>query len=146
MKTKLLLKIKIFVSACILILLISSLSCTDDIVQSSNDGLNGEWQWIKTEGGFAPHVIVPEPGTSLIISFQYNRNFILFRNDSIKVTAKYDEADYENNWNKKITFKNINTFNYSFEFDSVFVKIDSDTLTIWDGMFDGFFSYYLKKY
>ncbi len=119
-------------------------SCSIDNPVEYNIGkYYGTWLWLQTEGGFFPRIITPNPGTSVKISFKYLNTFQLIRNDSLKVTANYSLEINKNNWDK-ISYYNLKTFDYSFDTNAVYTQIHSYSLTIWDGAFDGFFSFYKR--
>jgi hypothetical protein len=103
----------------------------------------GKWCWIKTEGGLFPKVMTPEEGVTIIIQYNNKNIFRIFRNDSLKVIAHYtiEKADYGRD---RISYDNIVTYDYYFNRDTEYAKIYSDTLDIWDGDLDGFFSWYIK--
>ena len=119
-------------------------TCSDENPVSSNTNqYYGSWVWLKTVGGFAPRVIVPAPGTELKISFDYFNNYKLYLNDTLKVSANYKIEVVENGWDK-LSYSNIVTYNYNFSGYNEFIEKHSDTLQAWDGMIDGYFSFYKK--
>jgi hypothetical protein len=104
----------------------------------------GKWHWIRTVGGIFPRVITPEEGAITIIQYDNKNTFRLFRNDTLKVMAKYtiEQKDRDRD---KISYSNIVTYDYNFYQDTEYLKVYGDTLDIWDGMIDGYFSLYLKE-
>jgi hypothetical protein len=121
-----------------------SITCSEDNpVEINYTSYNGTWLWLKTEGGYAYHLITP--GDSLTVIAIYN-NFgehLYYRNGSLKVSARYEiqESEYARD---KIIYSNIHKYNWDFYTNPVYAEIQSDTMKIWDGMIDGFFSYYKK--
>jgi hypothetical protein len=119
------------------------ITCSDENpVENDFNIYNGTWLWLKTQGGLFPRVIVPEEGVTTEIHFN-NGNFKICRNDSVKVNAIYKIENYDTIWDK-ISYSNIMTDNYNFKSGPDLAAIYSDTLAIWDGMIDGFFSIYKK--
>ena len=82
-------------------------------------------------------------GTELKISFDYFNNYKLYLNDTLKVIATYQIEEIENNWDK-LSYSNVATYNYNFSGNNEFIEKHSDTLQIWNGAADGFFSFYKK--
>lgn len=120
------------------------ITCSEENPIGNNfNSYSGNWLWLKTEGGFFPRVITPEDGMTLKISFDNLNNYKIYRNDSLKVVANYKIEEVENDWDK-LSYSNIITYDYNFNTDTDFVEIHSDTLQIWDGMIDGYFSFYKK--
>ena len=102
----------------------------------------GTWLWLKTEGGFAPRVFTPKDGTTIKLYFDSFNNFRIYRNDSLKVTANYKIENSK--FGDKISYSNTAVNNYTFYPDTGYGRIYSDTLRVWDGAIDGFFSFYKK--
>ncbi len=130
----------------IIIFLISFIfvSCSENnSTQSDYYKYKGTWLWLKTVGGFGGTVTNPQEGTSLKINFDEFSRYRIFRNDSLKVIASYyvEPTDYGND---KISFVNVTTFNYHFSSAPEYVKIKNDTLSSWDGMMDGYISFFKK--
>lgn len=103
----------------------------------------GTWLWIKTTGGFAGVEITPAEGTSLKISFDEFGRFRLYRNDSLKVIATSTVKQSKNVYDI-ISYSDITTFNFSFDSSNDYAYLQNDTLSLWDGMYDGFFSAFKK--
>ncbi|MFW9929229.1 MAG: hypothetical protein ACFFD1_07550 [Candidatus Thorarchaeota archaeon] len=80
---------------------------------------------------------------SIKISFDQHKTFRLFRNDSLKVIAQFSvkEAKYGRD---KIVYSDVATYDFNFNAESCYFQINADTLEIWDGMIDGYFSFYKK--
>ncbi len=119
-------------------------SCTEEnLTESLFSQYNGTWLWLKTEGGLFPRVFTPENGVTIKVVFDNLNNFKIYRNDSLKVLANYkiEKSEYDRD---KITYSNITTYNYHYTTVADYAKIYSDTLEIWDGSFDGYFSFYKK--
>ena len=129
-----------------IVLIFSIIRCDLDKnpISSYSSKYEGKWRWIKTVGGFAPIVITPDEGTTVIIKYDNKNTFKLFRNDTLKVSAKYniEQTDY---YRDKILYLNIVTYDYHFNRDYEYVYLSGDTLDIWDGAMDGFFSWYIKE-
>jgi len=103
----------------------------------------GTWLWLKTEGGFFPRITTPDSGTTIKICFDNFNTFELVRNDSLKVTAHYNIEVKDSYWDK-ISYSSIKTFDFIFDTSAVYTQVHSDSLTIWNGASDGFFSFYKK--
>jgi hypothetical protein len=118
-------------------------SCSENSPTENNfSSYYGTWLWLKTEGGFSPRVFTPKEGTTLKLYFDSFNNFRIYRNDSIKVAANYRIQNSQ--YGDKISYSNVTSYNYTFYQDTGFGRIYSDTLYIWDGAIDGFFSFYKK--
>jgi len=104
----------------------------------------GTWNWFKTVGGFFPTIRTPEDGRTITIHFTKRNIFSLYFGDTLKVVARYKIEPAEHDQDK-ITYSNITEYDYHFENNPVFARISLDTLRIWDGQMDGFFSYYTKE-
>lgn len=99
---------------------------------------------MKTVGGLFPRVITPKNGNAIKIVYDGYGIFGLYRNDSLKVSAIYNVGKIEYGY-EKISYSNIMTYNYYFTSMQEYAKVRTDTLEIWDGLTDGFFSFYKKK-
>ena len=128
---------------CVFFLFLFNTCSNDNPVSSNSNQYYGTWVWLKTEGGYSPRVIVPATGTELKISFDYFNNYKLYLNDTLKVIATYQIEEIENNWDK-LSYSNVATYNYNFSGNNEFIEKHSDTLQIWNGAADGFFSFYKK--
>jgi hypothetical protein len=120
------------------------MSCSDnDSTQSDYYKYKGTWLWLKTEGGFIGEVKTPEEGTSLKIILDEFGRYRLFRNDSIKVIANFKIQKTENSYDR-ISYFDVTSFNYYFTAESNYANRRNDTLMLWDGMDDGYFSFFKK--
>jgi len=120
------------------------MSCSDnDSLQSDYFKYKGTWLWLKTEGGFIGEVTTPEEGTSVKINFDEFGRYRLFRNDSIKVSANFKIQKTEDGYDR-ISYFDVTSFNFHFAAESNYAKRTNDTLTLWDGMADGYFSFFKK--
>jgi hypothetical protein len=90
-------------------------------------------------------VIYPDEGVKIKIVFGTFSTFKIFRNDTLKVVGNYIFEGSQNGYDK-INYSNIVTYNYNFYQTSGYAQIHSDTLSIWDGAYDGFTDYYKKIY
>ncbi len=130
----------------ILLFIIVTSNCSEDNpVGTGTYKYLGVWTWMRTVGGIFPTVREPENGEVIKIYFDDNKVFKLVKNDSIKVFSKYLVEEKENEWDR-ITYSNIKTFNYYYNTTLNFAQIKSDTLIIWDGYIDGYFSFYKRVY
>ena len=113
-------------------------------ISSYSDKYEGKWRWIQTAGGLFPSVSTPKDGLILIIQYDKENKFRIFKNDTIKVIADYtyEKAD---SLRDKISYKNIVTYDFYFNRNYEYAYLHGDTLEIWDGMFDGYFSWYIKE-
>lgn len=120
------------------------ISCSEEnYLESSSIKYHGTWLWFRTVGGIFPKVFTPEEGTTIKVNFNKQGIFKIFRNDSLKVIANYKVEALEHN-RDKISYFNVVTNNFYFNSRTDYVQIKKDTLEIWDGMFDGYFSFYKK--
>ena len=104
---------------------------------------NGTWIWLKTVGGIGPRVFEPEDGITTKIRYDGYKIFKILRNDTLKVIGHYKIDEAENGYDI-ILYSDIITYNYRYDVDSEFAQISSDSLVVWDGAFDGYFSFYKK--
>lgn len=120
------------------------ISCSNEnSVESNSNKYLGSWRWIKTVGGFAPRVIVPKDGVTTKLIFESNISLKILRNDTLKVFAFYKIEGSENG-RDKISYTNVQTFGYTFDREYEYLEIHTDTLVIWDGIYDGYFRFYIK--
>ncbi|MFA6598409.1 MAG: hypothetical protein WCS69_11840 [Ignavibacteriaceae bacterium] len=123
----------------------SLVSCfDDDAIEYNITKYNGKWLWLKTVGGFGPTLSTPKEGETIKISFDdHLSEFSISRNDTTKVTAKFKVEKAEDG-RDKISYTNVATWDYYFNSEPNYTQIKTDTLEIWDGMIDGYFSFYKK--
>jgi hypothetical protein len=112
-------------------------------VENNFNKYNGTWLWLKTVGGFAPRIFEPEDGITIKIGYDGFNFFKVLRNDSLKVIAHYKIEEADHNLDK-ISYSNIRTYGYRFDVQMEFAQIKSDTLEMWDGVIDGYFSFYKR--
>lgn len=103
----------------------------------------GNWEWIKTSGGFGGGTRYPEEGTSVIITFDNSYRFRLYRNNTLRVYANYHITP-DSIYGDKIDYSNIETYDYLFYSDLGYAQFVDGNLRIWDGMIDGFYYHYSK--
>lgn len=106
---------------------------------------NGTWLWLYTVGGFAPRIYRSPNGSTIKISYDKFGKFKIYRNDSLKVIASYYIEQAEHNCDK-LFYSNVVTSNFYFDSEPDYPTIQTDTLVLWDGMIDGYFSFYKKLY
>lgn len=130
----------------VLLGLLLFVTCTvnRDPLSNSYDKYEGSWRWIKTIGGFAPRVITPEEGQTVIIRYDDQLKYRLFRNDTLKVSAHYS-IEKTDHYGDKFIYTHISTYDYHFDRESEFATLHGDTIEIWDGMIDGYFSWYVRE-
>ncbi len=127
----------------LLLLILSFTGCSENSPTENNfSSYQGTWLWLKTVGGFAPRVITPKEGTTLLLNFDNFNEFRIYRNDFLKVIAKYRIENSK--YGDKISYANAETYNFNFSTDPGYGTISSDTLSISDGYIDGYFSFYKK--
>ncbi len=127
------------------LLLLSFTNCSEENpIESNSNKYIGNWIWQKTVGGIFPRVITPESGVTIKIGFNNNDKYELYWNDTLKVKSEYVIEEREDDWDI-ITFSNMETYYYYSDDKLNYGEITSDTLLIWDGEIDGFFSTYYKQ-
>jgi hypothetical protein len=114
--------------------------------ENSNTKYNGTWLWFQTVGGIFPRVMKPENGTMLKISYDRQGKFKIYRNDSLKVIAGYYIGQVEHNQEKISYYDVVTVNNFYFDAEPDYPALLTDTLVLWDGAYDGFFSFYKKLY
>lgn len=82
----------------------------------------GSWSWFRTVGGIFPRVITPEEGTTIKINFDSQGVFRKFRNDTLKVIAKYRVDESQHNLDK-ITYSEVITYDYIFNTEFNYAQI-----------------------
>jgi len=120
------------------------INCSEESpTENSYRQYNGTWLWLRTVGGTAPRVFTPPEGVTIKISYNELGIFRKLRNDSIKVMANYsiEVSQYDRD---KISYSNITTYDFHFDSSSEYAQLRTDTLEIWDGVIDGYFSFYKK--
>lgn len=126
-----------------LFLLTTLTGCKENPVTISKSKYNGSWLWMQSVGGFLGRVILPEEGEVIIIMYDEFNTYKLFKNDTLKVFATYAVEESKNGVDK-ISYSNHVKFDYYFDEHPEYADIRSDTLVLWDGYYDGYFSYYKK--
>jgi len=104
----------------------------------------GIWRWIRTTGFPVPEENAPKEGLVIIIQFDDENEFTLFRNDTLKVNAQYKIEKTVNNIDR-ILYTNIVTYNYHFNREYEYPYLHGDTLEIWDRLDDGYTRFYVKE-
>jgi len=127
----------------IILIVLVSFSC-ENSTEVKSEKFIGEWSWKKTDGGIMGKTIEPQEGTSIVISFESNGVYKIFRNDTLKLIANYKISKGIDN-TERISYSNIKTIDFKFHQEYDFATISGDTLVLWDGSDDGFYSYYIKK-
>jgi hypothetical protein len=127
----------------VLFFIIINCSLDKNPVSSYFNKYEGKWRWIKTTGWFATSL--PEEGHPMIIQFDHKNNFKLFRNDTLKVNAKYEIERMEDYNGDRILYTNIVTYDYKFNREYEYPYLHGDTLELWDGMDDGNTRIYIKE-
>jgi hypothetical protein len=119
-------------------------NCADrNLTESIDNKYQGSWLWIKSVGGLGPRVTEPKEGMTLKKCYDDQGIFRIFRNDSLKVTGSYLISGVENG-RDEITYSNVTADNYYFNSHTDYARIHTDTLELWDGNDDGYFSFYKK--
>lgn len=127
-------------------LLLMNCTVNKNPISSDTNPYVGTWRWIKTVGGLFPRVITPGEGLTIKINYDNSYTYRVFRNDILKMISHYKIKPIEYYYyDNKILYTNIVTYNYHFNQDAEYARIYSDTLEIWDGMIDGYFSWYIKE-
>jgi hypothetical protein len=120
------------------------ISCSEaGPIENNFNKYNGTWLWFQTVGGLFPRVFRPHDGETIKISYNMPDKFKIYRNDSLKVIASYLIEQTEHN-RDKISYYNVITDDFYFSSEPDYAALRTDTLELWDGMIDGFFSFYKK--
>ena len=114
-------------------------------IASDSNKYVGKWIWIKTVGGILPIVTEPEEGILIYIQYDIKNVFKIFRNDTLKVKAKYVIERMEDYNGDRILYTNIVTYEYRFNREYEYPYLHGDTLEIWDGIDDGYTCFYIKE-
>jgi hypothetical protein len=121
------------------------ISCSEkNPVENNESKYSGTWIWLNTVGGIFPRKFTPAEGGPLKISFDEQHLFRKYRNDSLKVICNYNIEEVKNN-RDKISYFNVTTYDYYFTSEPEYVNLKNDTLEIWDGVIDGYFSFFKKS-
>lgn len=77
-------------------------ACTDDTPKASE--LIGKWNWISSSGGIAGSTYTPEiTGETIILEFNSNSDYKMFRNDSLIIDCQFSIIKAESIYNHEIT-------------------------------------------
>ena len=122
------------------------LQCSEDQnpVSGTIKSYTGSWRWIRTTGGIGGQTTVPGEYDVIIRKYDKTQNYRLYHNDSLKVRADYTIEPFEYDLDK-ISYSNIITYNYYLNREYEYAMIHGDTLQIWDGNIDGYFSWFIKQ-
>lgn len=124
-----------------LAIILASCSIVDQ--ESDQSGLTGQWEWIRSSGGFGGEVITPDsPGEAARQLFiQSDNTFTYLRADTVVRTGKYSLR-----LKKDEVFISYQTQNDAFSIDQK-VKLfgNGDTLVLTDECFDCYTNMYVRK-
>lgn len=117
-----------------------SFACKDSSTQPTNESdLVGTWLLKQQTGGFAGQTYYPPEGTTFLLQVTDDNRFVESRNDTVTFSDRFIvHID---------SVENVQLIDFiDSKRTSVFVqKVTSDSLTLWDGMMDGFFSFYIRE-
>lgn len=122
--------------------LLFNMTCNHSI-NSEFSPYAGTWRWVKTTGGFAGQTTTPGDKLTIEIKEDNAHTFTLFRNDSLKVLADYT-IESANNGYDKISYSHIIVYDDTFELNTEYIQIQSDSLIFWDGQMDGYFRFFVR--
>lgn len=120
-------------------LLLLIIACKENSTQATNQSdLVGTWLWKQTTGGIAPRTFYPTGNNIYLLQITKDNNFIESHNDTVTFSdyfITYIDTTYRE---QIIDFTNSNRHNI------VVKMVSSDSLSLWDGMIDGYFSFYTR--
>jgi hypothetical protein len=132
-----------FLKYIVILSLLLGLGCKREYTTEPESGkYGGKWLWVKSVGGKSGVEIKPEEGTK-IVRYYKNDTFRLYRNDTLKVLAEY-EINGQIQDLDKIVYSDIRTFDYYFDPEIEYARLDSAGLQVWDGLIDGYFSFFTR--
>lgn len=125
-----------YIFLCFLLFVVT---CKENSTQAPNDsGLVGTWLWKQTTGGIGGWTTFPPGNNKYLLRITKDNNFIESRNDTITFSDNF--VTYIDSTYKKQVIDFIN----SKRFSMVIERISSDSLSLWDGFIDGYFSFYTR--
>ena len=120
-------------------LLLFAIACKESSTQApSENGLVGTWLWKQTTGGISGSTTFPSGNNKYLLQITKDNLFIESRNDTITFSdnfTTYIDSTYKS---QIIDFVN------SKRFSMIVEKVSSDSLSLWDGFIDGYFSFYTR--
>ena len=119
--------------------LLFTFACTDSSTEATNDnGLVGLWKWNQTTGGIVGSTTYPTDNNKYLLQITIDNHFIESRNGTITFFDSFDTYVDKTYNAQVIDFVNSKRFSY------VVTKVTSDSLILWDGFIDGYFSFYTR--
>lgn len=125
-----------------LTLLLTITSCSIVDTDSNQSTIVGQWEWIKSTGGFAGHTITPDSTgySEQFLNYSINNEFSFFRADTLVVSGKYF-LDKENGE----TIVKYSPENDRFFPNQWIERNRNDTLILRDTCADCYTSTYIRK-
>ncbi len=133
-------------SVLVVYLFIGIAACTDEGTPTDPlvSQLSGSWLWVRSEGGFAYHVIFPPAGTMYIDSYSSSMTVVRSRNDTVLSTARYQISSDKSG--KIIRYSDIKSYHgyQDFLFDG-WIAFEGDTLRLRDRGADLFVHTFVRQ-
>jgi len=134
-------------------ILLATMACEKDKVQPAYE-IYGEWNWLKSYGGFTGHnLLTPEnTGVSKIFSFMQNDTVIISENADI-----VQRTDYFLSREKSLLFNDtfdFVTINYTYRISDTetlslpmryMIETLTDTLVLAEDVYDGYGHQFVRK-
>lgn len=122
-----------------LALLLVFTSCTILGSDSTKSQIVGEWEWIKSTGGFAGHTVTQDSTgySKQQIHYSDNNDFSFFRADTLVISGRY--LIEKDNGNPVVKYNTSYPPNQKVEFDN------NDILILKDRCLDCYISTYKRK-
>ena len=123
----------------IFILSLFYFACKDNISNTSNGNvLVGIWQLKQQSGGFIGQTIYFSDTPKYLLQISIDNKYIETRNDTITFSdsfTTYNDSTYK---------KQVIDFVNSKRFRMIVEQVTPDSLILWDGLMDGYTSFYIR--
>lgn len=117
--------------------LLFSFACKENSTQVlTKNGIHGNWLLQQTSGGIGGGTTYPN--SKYLVQITEDNTYTESRNDTVVFSGKFNLYT-DSTYNKKII-----DFIDSKRFSMVIEKISIDSLVLWDGFVDGYFSFYTR--
>jgi hypothetical protein len=110
-------------------------ACSDVGTSPDTYVICGAWRWIRSVGGFAPHVITPPSGTTFIDVYSPAGIYLSYRNDTLMMTGRFALTKKD----QGILVSYTDVRKYAGDWSEVmerWVRVEGDTLLLSDNGMD----------